>query len=340
MIKICVIIGTRPNLIKVDSQISDKKCKQVLIYTGQHFDNVMKDVFFDGLKLPKPDYDLGKTKIGEMIDSLMEVLNKEKPKLVIVYGDCNSSLAGALAAVYLKIPIAHVEAGERCGDLTMPEEVNRIMIDSIATYFFCSGITAVKNLYNERKIDNVFNVGDVMFDTMYHIFPTTKPDNAYQYDLLTIHRQNNADNKEHLKDIFEAIGEYNFPTIFPIHPRTQKNIKKFRLKIPQNIKVIQPVGYKKMVNLTAYCRKVITDSGGLTKEGYWLFRPVIILRRETEWEEILKQKWAILVGWNKREIINALKNFEPKMLKTEHLRSYMDSQAKEKIREIIKMKIK
>jgi UDP-GlcNAc3NAcA epimerase len=264
----------------------------------------MSEVFFKGMRLPKPDYNLGVTDFGKMVTKLKKFLKKLKPKLVIVYGDCTTTLAGALAAAYLKIPVAHIEAGLRCGRLDMPEEINRVLTDRISTYKFCPTETAVYNLYREGIRDNVFMVGDVLFDSMNPFCPLKRTKDYNKYVLLTIHREENT-TKERLSKIMSAVSKVG-KVIFPIHPRTKKALEEFNIPIPSNVKVKNPVGYKEMLTLESNAKHIITDSGGVTREAFWMQIPCTSLRKETEWPETVEWGWNTLADVDEQKILKSL----------------------------------
>ena len=304
--KIFTIVGTRPNFIKVDPELS-----QTLIHTGQHYDYRMNKIFFKELNLPDPLTNLHckGDEVGKMVDKLGQLFKKECPDMVIVFGDTNSALAGALAAAYQNIKIAHIEAGLRSFRKDMPEELNRVIIDRISTIRFCPDLSSNMNLLKEGIKDNIYIVGDPSFDTLNRFTPIPKSKNYKRYILLTMHRNFNADNKEVIERILEAIATTEEKVIFPIHLRTARNIERFDIKIPKQIKVTEPESYKKMLNLISNAKKVITDSGGVQREAYWMNVPVIILRDETEWLEIITKKAGILVGNDFQKIIDAINNF-------------------------------
>lgn len=302
--KIFTIVGARPSFIKIDPEIPN----QVIVHTGQHYDYKMSKVFFQGMKLPTPEYNLKCTEIGKMIDKLLQLLSKEKPDLVIVIGDTNSALAGALAASMANIKVAHIEAGLRSYDMTMPEEKNRVLIDRISYLLFCPNNAAALNLMKEGTKENVFVVGDPLFDSMGRFMPIPKSRNYQKYNLLTTHRNFNVDNPERLQSVLDAIGESGVQTIFPVHPRTRKMLKNI-VKLPENLVFKPPQGYKQMLALISNAKKVITDSGGVQREAYWMNVPVIILRENTEWNEIVGRRGGILVGTDKARILDAILNF-------------------------------
>lgn len=304
--KIISVVGARPNFLKIDTSLPN----QHIAHTGQHYDYEMSNIFFKELKIPKPKWNLGEKKLGRMIDKLIDLFNKEKPDMVIVYGDTNSSLAGAVAGAHTNIQVAHVEAGLRSHKMNMPEEVNRILIDSISTILLCPNYEAQINLLKEGRRENVYVVGDPMLDAMGRFLPIKKSQDWRKYMLLTLHRNFNADSKESIEKVFNAIEQSGEKFIFPCHPRTAKNIKKFKIRVPKNIKVIQPQGYKTMLALISNAKKVLTDSGGVQREAFWMNVPVIILRNETEWSEIITKGGGILAGDN---VLDAIKNFNGKV---------------------------
>ena len=353
--RIISIVGARPHFVKMApvSRELRKYFKEIIIHTGQHYDYEMNKIFFDELNLPEPDFYLGVgsgthgLQTGRMLIKIEEVLLKEKPDLVLVYGDTNSTLAGALAPAKLHIPVGHVEAGLRSFDKRMPEELNRILTDHVSDYLFAPTKTAVKNLEMENIKKGVFLVGDVMFDALLeNIKIADEKSNILErlgletkdYLLATVHRAENADNKINLKSIIEVFIESGERIIFPVHPRTRKNLKKFGLmdKIlnSKNLKLIEPVGYLDMIKLEKYSKKILTDSGGVQKEAYFLKIPCITLRENTEWIETVEDKWNILVGQDKDKILKAIKEFEPSG--ETYSFKFGDGKASKKIVEIIR----
>ncbi|MDY2631883.1 MAG: UDP-N-acetylglucosamine 2-epimerase (non-hydrolyzing) [Clostridium sp.] len=326
--KILTVIGARPQFIKA-AAVSNKLRKnheEVLVHTGQHYDNNMSDIFFDELGIPKPNYNLNigsgnhGYQTGKMLMELESLYLNEKPDLVLVYGDTNSTLAGALAASKLLIPVAHIEAGLRSFNMKMPEEQNRVLTDHISKYLFAPTDTAIKNLKNENITENVFNTGDVMFDAI-KLFKekaletsTVLIDNNIspnEYILSTIHRAENTNDINRLKNIINALNECEKNIVLPLHPRTHKFIKDYGLTINNNIKIIAPVGYLDMINLENNSQKIVTDSGGVQKEAYFLQKPCITMRDETEWIETVENGWNTIVGSNKEKILDAIINFNP-----------------------------
>lgn len=284
------IIGTRPQLVKYIKLENNK-----LIWTGQHYDKLLKDVFLKGLNI-KPDYNLKATELGEMIDGITPILKKEEPDYVIVYGDCRSTLAGALSAYYLNIPIIHIEAGCRSHNENMVEERIRKAVDDLARIHFAPSKIAKELLENEGK-SNVFNVGATQIDAMFSTFPTKKPKDAYKYRIMTLHRDFNL-NKLSLNVIFSCLGDSNMKVELYAHPHLLECLKRFKTKLPKCVILKKPLPYKQMINRMAFAEKVITDSGGLQVEAFILKRPCMTLRPDTEWIETVDQGWNRLVNLN------------------------------------------
>jgi UDP-N-acetylglucosamine 2-epimerase len=302
------VVGARPQFIKtapLHAALSEVGADEVLVHTGQHYDFEMSQVFFEGLDLPAPQHHLGVgsaghgEQTGEMLKRLEPVLAEERPDVVIVFGDTNSTLAGALAASKLDMPVAHVEAGLRSRRLDMPEEINRVVADHVSTYLFCPTQTAVENLTGEGIRDGVVLSGDVMREVLDACVPVADARVASLGDLgvepgayavATIHRAENTDDAERLEAIIrglELIAEH-MPVVLPLHPRTRKALGDRALDA---VRVVSPLGYVDMVCLVRNARTVVTDSGGLQKEAYWLGVPCVTPRRETEWVETLRNGW-------------------------------------------------
>ena len=340
MNKLATVVGARPQFIKaatVSRAISDYNNKgnrsivsEIIIHTGQHYDQNMSDVFFEEMCIPKPTYMLGITSAfhgsmtGRMIEKLEEVLLIEKPDALLVYGDTNSTLAGAIAAAKLQIPIAHVEAGLRSFNFGMPEEQNRVVVDRLSTWLFCPTQNAMQNLINEgyellgHKQNNkprLVNVGDVMYDAAKYYMKVSRPTSFvrdlvadhHDYCLVTIHRAENTDDCQRLESIMLALKEIAQmrPLIFPLHPRTKKMLSQADL-LPNNIMYIDPVGYFDMLFLLNQCKGVLTDSGGLQKEAYFFKKPCVILREETEWIELVEQGYNVIAGAHKNRIVSSM----------------------------------
>lgn len=323
--KILTILGARPQFIKAGSvsrEISKyKEIEEIIVHTGQHYDANMSDIFFDEMKIPKPNYFLGiggkshGAMTGQMIEKIEEVALKVNPDWIMVYGDTNSTLAGAIVASKLHIKLAHIEAGLRSFNMKMPEEVNRILTDRVSNILFCPTDTAIQNLQNEgyENIDcKIVKSGDVMQDgAMFYKNLAVKPNIGIKKDfiLCTIHRAENTDDEIRLKSIFEALNQIakDKQVILPLHPRTKKILENLKLNI-NNLTVIEPVGYLEMIWLIANCDFVMTDSGGLQKEAYFFEKQCITLRDETEWVELVECGANTLVGADKGKILEAYKN--------------------------------
>lgn len=312
---ITTIVGTRPNFVKLAALSPEirKVADETIINTGQHHDYNLSKLFFEDMNIPAPDFHLNVPpdspcqQLGEMITRLDPVLKNNHPDAVIVFGDTNSSLAGALAAVKMKIPVIHIEAGCRSGEWTMPEETNRIMIDHISRWFFCPTKNSARNLELEgiwgTEIFS-FTCGDVMVDLIQQRPKKKFTDTpAGTYYLLTIHREEN-DNLEKLKEIFKGFDGIKEDIIFPCHPRIRKHIEDLNLRT--NIIVEDPVGYWEMRELEIGAKKIITDSGGVQKEAYLLGVPCVTLRKSTEWRETLTGSWNILTSGKSGAIQRAL----------------------------------
>lgn len=324
--KIVTILGARPQFIKAGS-ISREISKfsfiqEVIIHTGQHYDSNMSDIFFDEMKINKPDYNLGiggkshGAMTGQMIERIEEILLIEKPDWLLVYGDTNSTLAGAIAASKLHIKIAHVEAGLRSFNMNMPEEINRILTDKVSTLLFCPTQTAINNLLSEgvqKDSQNLFLSGDVMQDgALFYKNIATKPDVNLSDDfiLCTIHRAENTDDEIRLTSIVDALNEVSIHNdiVLPLHPRTKNILDNLNVELSPKIQIIEPVGYLNMIWLIMNCKFVMTDSGGLQKEAYFFNKQCITLRDETEWVELVDAGVNVLAGADKNLIISACKS--------------------------------
>jgi len=349
--KIASIVGARPQFIKCAplSRELRKEHEEILIHTGQHYDHEMSDIFFEELNIPKPDYNLGigscnqGEQTGKMLIEIEKVFLKEKPEMVLVYGDTNSTLAGALAASKLHIKLAHVEAGLRSFDRRMPEEINRILSDHVSDLLLCPTQTAIDNLGKEGITEGVHLVGDVMVDALKYYWKMAREKSRIleelglekgKYVVITVHRPGNTDSKDSMSNIIEALGQSGKITVFPVHPRTMKYMREYGIcdNIPSNVKLIQPVGYLDMLRLMGDAEKILTDSGGIQKEAYMLEVPCITLRMNTEWVETLGDGWNVLVGADSKKIVKALNEFKPRDRKKD---IFGNGFACEKIREII-----
>ncbi|MEI6435527.1 MAG: UDP-N-acetylglucosamine 2-epimerase (non-hydrolyzing) [Bacteroidota bacterium] len=321
--KILTIVGARPQFIKAAtvSRIirANPAVTEILLHTGQHYDQNMSEVFFRELNIPEPHFNLGvgsgshAGQTGNMLIGIEEILIQQKPDMTLVYGDTNSTLAGALASTKLHIPVAHVEAGLRSFNRAMPEEINRIVTDRISDLLFCPTRTAVENLTHEGLADVAYFTGDVMYDSvLFYEARIHKDPEKYKTDglpskylLATIHRAENTDNPGNLQNIFRAFSKLDLPVVLPIHPRTGKILNDL-IKLPRNVYIINPVGYLQMMKLIMDAAKVLTDSGGLQKEAYFLNKQCITLRTETEWIETLHDRWNIIAGSDPERIETAV----------------------------------
>jgi UDP-N-acetylglucosamine 2-epimerase len=374
--KLVTIVGARPQFIKASavsraiqkfnqrrSSIgrfnSKEQIQEILAHTGQHYDYLMDKVFFEELEIPNPNYHLGvgsashAKQTGMMLERIEYVLEKERPKGVVVYGDTNSTLAGALVAAKLNIPVAHVEAGLRSYNRTMPEEINRLLTDHLSTLLFCPTAQAVRNLLKEGIKDGegkeVKNVGDVMYDSILYYLKlseekstilrdlnllTTHESRITNYYLATLHRAENTDNPKRLKSILKALKEIgkHIPVVLPLHPRTKKMIENYHLlREIHRIKLIDPVSYLDMLTLERHSKAILTDSGGVQKEAYWLRVPCFTLRNETEWVETLNDGWNILVGTETGKILEEVKKLEKRGPSKKRPGIFGDGKAGEKI---------
>lgn len=327
MLKLVSIVGARPQFIKAApvSRHIRKMHREILVHTGQHYDPGMSDIFFAEMNIPRPDYNLevgsgthGR-QTGEMMARIEEVLLSEKPDRVLVYGDTNSTLAGALAAAKLESPIAHIEAGLRCYNKKVPEEINRLITDHLSSILFCPSELAVQNLAKEGIVSGVYNVGDVMNDAILEYADIADKRSSIleklkiskkTFLLFTVHRSSNSDVCENLEKLINLLCSLEFPVVFPIHPRTKRRIREFgleeKLTKAANILVTEPVGYFDMLALEKNALKILTDSGGVQKEAYLLGTPCITLREETEWLETVETGWNVLAGTDPDQIKHAV----------------------------------
>ncbi len=327
-LKILTVVGARPQFVKAAAVSRElrRRHDEVLVHTGQHYDYLMSGVFFDGLELPRPDVNLAvgsgshARQTGLMLEGIERLLMDERPDCVVVYGDTNSTLAGALAASKLAIPVAHIEAGLRSFNRQMPEEINRIVADHLSDVLLCPSETAVRNLESEGIAEGVHLVGDVMLDVLNwarenlnacDAIEATRGLRQGEYVLATVHRSENTDDRRRLARIIEAFNRLDEPVMFPVHPRTRTAIADAGCAMRPHVRAIDPVGYLQMVRLTSGARLVLTDSGGLQKEAYWLGVPCITLRSETEWVETVEAGWNTLAGAVTAAIVDAVRSFAP-----------------------------
>lgn len=356
--KIVTIIGARPQFVKAAvvsrafQQMTD--VKEIIVHTGQHYDANMSDIFFEEMQIPKPTYhlhiqeSLHGAMTGKMTQGIEVILMDEKPDYVLVYGDTNSTLAGALAASKLHIPIAHVEAGLRSFNMKMPEEVNRILTDRISTHLFCPTNQAIQNLKTEGYENiscNIHLTGDVMLDAAmyYHANNTStvlqqQSLQSNNYFLCTIHRAENTNDIERLKSIVHALNTLNLKhkVVVPLHPRTVKYIQEYHIQT--NFTIFEPVGYFDMLQLIAHSKIILTDSGGLQKEAFFFNKFCVTLRDETEWVELVHNNCNILTGANEQKILDAVQHFEQTVFPS-NLSLYGNGKAGEQIASILKQSI-
>ncbi len=350
--KIVSVVGARPQFIKAAPvsralrRISG--CTEVLVHTGQHYDAGMSAVFFKELDIPEPDYNLevGSGSHGEQTGAMLvgteAVLLKEKPDWVLVYGDTNSTLAGALAAAKLRIPVAHVEAGLRSLNREMPEEINRVLTDHISDRLFCPTQAAVDHLAREGIGRGVHLVGDVMVDVLMENLATAQQKSHVlddlqlargAYLLATVHRPANTDTTDALARILDAFAETGEPIVFPVHPRTRRALQSWNLRVDGNVRLMDPAGYLDMLMLEKNARMILTDSGGIQKEAYVLGVPCVTMRSETEWVETVAAGWNIVVGSDRAKIVEAVRHFTPS---AERPLIFGDGHASDKIVELLK----
>lgn len=304
--KILSIIGARPQFVKeaiIQKEINKyDDITEIVVHTGQHYDENMSDIFFKVLNMKKPDYNLGINgsshgqMTGEMLIELEKIMMKEEPDVVILYGDTNSTLAGAIAASKLKIKVAHIEAGLRQEPKDMPEEINRVLTDRIASYLFVPSEYGMENLKKEGITKNVYFTGDVMYDIYLEMIPYFDDSLIEKLDLekdnyivMTMHRDFNVDEPEKLKTILEQVAKVNkkIPVVWPLHPRTAARIKTFNLEyLIEDLKILEPIDYLNLMGLTKYAKKILTDSGGFQKESYFSDKEGIVIMPDTSWREL------------------------------------------------------
>lgn len=352
--KIVTIVGARPQFIKAAAvsrafqhfeDITEK-----IVHTGQHYDHNMSRIFFEEMQIPEPAYNLevgsgshGK-QTGLMLERIEKVLLDEHPDILLIYGDTNSTLAGALAAGKLHIPVAHVEAGLRSFNRLMPEEINRVLSDHVSDYLFCPTQTAVDNLKGEGIEKGVHLVGDVMYDCA--LFYAEKASGRYdplkkynltsgQYILATIHRAETTDNTQNLKSVCKALEATDAQVLLPLHPRTRNVLHKENIRLAKNILVTEPVSYLEMILLEKNAQAIMTDSGGIQKEAYFFETPCITLRTETEWVETVSAGWNHVTGLELKEIIKTFNNLKKP---DHHPDLYGTGRAAEKIVDLLRSK--
>jgi len=352
--KIITIIGARPQFVKAamvsraiinHNRNNNPPVEEYLLHTGQHYDKNMNAVFFEQLVIPRPTWllDCGGGSHAEMTARMLieieNVLHENRPDYVLVYGDTNSTLAGALAAAKLHIPVIHVEAGMRSFNRQMPEEINRVLTDHLSVYLFCPTQVAIQNLTREGITEGVFHVGDVMYDAALTFSKIAEKSSnilsdlhleTKSYYLCTVHRAENTDNRERLSQIMEALIEIALPecpVIMPLHPRTKKYIDSLQIESNNAFRLIEPVDYLDMIMLEKHAKTILTDSGGVQKEAYFHRTPCITLREDTEWVETIAAGWNQLAGYRKENILLCL----TKNIKHSVIEEYGNGHAADKI---------
>ncbi len=355
--KVLSVVGARPQFVKagvVSRELRRNDIQEIFLHTGQHYDFEMSEVFFKELGLPEPDYYLGigsgnhGEQTGRMLMEIERVLLKEEPDLVLVYGDTNSTMAGALAAVKLHIPVAHVEAGLRSFNREMPEEINRVVTDHVSEILFAPTDVAVENLKREGITKGVYKVGDVMYDVALEVISKVNVEEVLErfglkekeFVLVTIHRAENTDNEENLRNIWDALldlAREGITVFFPVHPRTSKMLEKYGFlgeKLPTSMKLSKPVSYFEMVALEKAARVIVTDSGGVQKEGYFMGTRCVIPRNETEWVELVEMGWNRLVGADRKRIVEEVKKIDGRSVPSRD-KIYGEGDASKRIAQLI-----
>lgn len=327
--KLLTIVGARPQFIKAaavgyaiqSANEAGAGIESILVHTGQHYDPEMSRVFFDELGLQAPDHNLGVgsgshgAQTGRMLEAIEGVIEAEQPDAVLVYGDTNSTLAGALAAAKLHVPVAHVEAGLRSGNRQMPEELNRVLTDHVSAWLFCPTETAAANLRREGIQEGVQIVGDVMYELVLRFgagcdLPTSWHHHgveAFRYILATVHRAENTDDEVRLREILDALTELSneLPVMVPLHPRTKTRLETMQLAVPERVMFVAPLTYREMIAAEGAAGLIITDSGGVQKEAFWLAVPCVTVRDETEWPETQEERRNLVVGASRSRIVTA-----------------------------------
>ena len=347
--RIVSVVGARPDFIQAApvSRALRRRHQEILVHTGQHYDYLMSQVFFEHLSLPEPDVNLEVgsgdhgQQTGEMVALLERTFRDMRPDLVMVHGDTNSALAGALAASKMHIPLAHIESGERSFNKRMPEEINCLVADRLADVLFCITRTAVRQLADEGITGNVHYTGDVTLDALYQNLPVSRQRSDILsrldlstdgYLLATVHRAGNTDNPHNLRGIVAAFNASSEPVIFPVHPRTRGAIDRLGLTFRPHVRPIEPVGYLDMLALESNARVILTDSGGVQREAYFLSIPCITLRDETGLMETVRAGWNRLAGTDPDRILAALREL---VVPDEHPALFGDGHSAERIAEIL-----
>jgi UDP-N-acetylglucosamine 2-epimerase len=348
-VRILSVVGNRPQFVKsapLSLALRERGVNEIVLHTGQHYDPELSAVFFEELELPPPAHRLETgsgthgEQTGKMLPGIEAAVVEEQPDAVLVYGDTNSTLAGALAAGKLLVPVAHVEAGLRSFDRSMPEELNRMLVDRLSSLLFCPTDVAVANLAAEGITEGIHQVGDVMYDANLRLAPLARErSKALEqadvqpggYLVLTLHREANVQ-AEPLRRIASALAELGEPVVFPAHPRTTAALEAAGIELPDTVHVLPPVGYLDFAALASQARVILTDSGGVQKEAYWYRVPCVTLRTTTEWVETLETGWNRLVGSDPQMIVTAARDAAPG---PEHPPLYGDGRASERIADLL-----
>ena len=347
--RVLSVVGNRPQFVKsapLSEALARRGVEEIVLHTGQHYDHELSAVFFEELGLPPPRHRLEAgsgthaEQTARMLPGIERAVVAERPDAVVVYGDTNSTLAGALAAVKVHVPVAHVEAGLRAFDLSMPEEVNRIVVDAVSTLLFCPTDVAVANLRREGRLDGIHQVGDVMYDACLRLTPVARERSSVltdagvepgRYVLATVHREANVEPAP-LRSVIEGISRLDEPVVFPAHPRTSATLEREAIRPGASVRVLSPLGYLDFTALASQARVVVTDSGGVQKEAYWHGVPCVTLRETTEWVETVEAGWNTLAGVDPERIVAAVRDAAPP---AERPSLYGDGRAAEKIAELL-----
>ena len=323
------VIGARPHFVKAApfmDAMRDSRYEVFTIHSGQHYDANMSDLFFQQLGIPEPQVNLGvgsgthASQTAEVMVGVEKLIMEHRPEAVVVYGDTNTTLGATLAAAKLYLPIVHIEAGVRCGNMRMPEEINRGLIDKMSAYLACPSTLAVENLAKEGITKGVHNVGDFMYDTFLKAEAAAKenPVNLSDYGveegaffLSTLHREETTRDPKTLAAVLDTLGSFDYPTLLPMHPRTRACLKDAGIPIERkdNLKILEPIGYLEMISLMLRSKMLLTDSGGVQKEAFWAGAPCVTLMNETTWTEMIDAGWNILTGLDVVKIQNAVQHF-------------------------------
>jgi UDP-GlcNAc3NAcA epimerase len=347
--RVLSVVGNRPQFIKsapLSEALRNRGVAEIVLHTGQHYDRELSGIFFDELGLAPPRHRLEAgpgthaAQTARMLPGIEQAIVDEDPDAVVVYGDTNSTLAGALAAVKVHVPVAHVEAGLRSFDRTMPEEVNRVVVDAVSTLLLCPSDGAVANLRREGHTEGVHQVGDVMYDASLRLAPLARERSAAladagvepgRYVLATIHREANVQ-PARLRELLDGLGRVGEPVLLPAHPRTRETIDRKSIPVATTIRLLPPLGYLDLAALASQARVVATDSGGLQKEAYWYGVPCVTLRESTEWVETVEAGWNVLAGTDAASVAAAVAEAAPP---EEHPPLYGDGRAAERIAELL-----